>query len=209
MNADHDLDEAEVTEMSQMISALIEDGHYTEEVRNAYGYIGTIALENPKIKKAVENSSVVANYDYAVKDLENAKKKLEKLSKGTPEYLKVEGEISVAENKVKAIFGQLAEAKQKIREIVGRALMDTFDSGKDEIGLAQAFCNRAKRLAKAEGIELNIPFDDSTLWGAVISSLNSKLTKDGIRRKHPGFAGVLNPSHNMIMYYEGDGGAKL
>jgi hypothetical protein len=209
MNADHDLDEAEVTEMSQMISALIEDGHYTEEVRNAYGYIGTIALENPKIKKAVENSSVVANYDYAVKDLENAKKKLEKLSKGTPEYLKTEGEISVAENKVKAISGQLAEAKQKIREIVGRALMDTFDSGKDEIGLAQAFCNRAKRLAKSEGIELNIPFDDSTLWGAVISSLNSKLTKDGIRRKHPGFAGVLNPSHNMIMYYEGDGGAKL
>lgn len=163
MNADHDLDEAEVTEMSQMISALIEDGHYTEEVRRAYSYIGTIALENPKIKKAVENSSAVAKYNFAKDDYESAKKRLEKLNPNDVNYSRVELEVDKAKQRVNEAAKAVVEAKQNIREIVGRALMDTFDSGKDEIGLAQAFCNRAKRLAKTKGIELNIPFDDSTL----------------------------------------------
>lgn len=54
MNADHELEEAEVTEMSQMISALIEDGHYTDLVTKIYSEIGQIALNNSKVKKIIQ-----------------------------------------------------------------------------------------------------------------------------------------------------------
>lgn len=124
MDADHDLDEAEVTEMSQMISALIEDGHYTDLVLDIYNYIGDIAIKNPKVQKSIN----------ACNALKNAK---------TPE--------------------EREKARQTICRIVGQSLMDSFATGKDTIGLAQAFCSRAAALQKSKGGDLNIPFDDATL----------------------------------------------
>ena len=53
MDADHDLDTESVTEMSQMISSLIEDGHYTDLVVSLYSDIGNIAINNPKIEKYI------------------------------------------------------------------------------------------------------------------------------------------------------------
>ena len=156
MDADHDLDHAEVTEMSQMISALIEDGHYPEKVEAIYKAIGEIALNNDRVKKYVE---AVNNED-----------------------------------------------QDKLREIVGKSLISTFESGnKDTIGLANAFVRKASReLAENTNINteiISIPFSDGTIFGAVMADVTSALSKAGIRRKHPGLASVLNPSHDMAMYY--------
>lgn len=156
MDADHDLDHAEVTEMSQMISALIEDGHYPEKVEAIYKAIGEIALNNDRVKKYVE---AVNNND-----------------------------------------------QEKLREIVGKSLIATFESGnKDTIGLANAFVRKASReLAENTNIDtrtISIPFSDGTIFGAVMADVTSALSKAGIRRKHPGLASVLNPSHDMAMYY--------
>ena len=156
MDADHDLDHAEVTEMSQMISALIEDGHYPEKVEAIYKAIGEIALNNDRVKKYVE---AVNNED-----------------------------------------------QNKLREIVGKSLISTFESGnKDTIGLANAFVRKASReLAENTNIDtrtISIPFSDGTIFGAVMADVTSALSKAGIRRKHPGLASVLNPSHDMAMYY--------
>lgn len=156
MDADHDLDHAEVTEMSQMISALIEDGHYPEKVEAIYKAIGEIALNNDRVKKYVE---AVNNED-----------------------------------------------QDKLREIVGKSLIATFESGnKDTIGLANAFVRKASReLAENTNIDtrtISIPFSDGTIFGAVMADVTSALSKAGIRRKHPGLASVLNPSHDMAMYY--------
>ena len=156
MDADHDLDHAEVTEMSQMISALIEDGHYPEKVEAIYKAIGEIALNNDRVKKYVE---AVNNED-----------------------------------------------QDKLREIVGKSLIATFETGnKDTIGLANAFVRKAsKELAESTNIDtkiISIPFSDSTIFGAVMADVTSALSKAGIRRKHPGLASVLNPSHDMAMYY--------
>lgn len=156
MDADHDLDHAEVTEMSQMISALIEDGHYPEKVEAIYKAIGEIALNNDRVKKYVE---AVNNED-----------------------------------------------QDKLREIVGKSLIATFETGnKDTIGLANAFVRKASReLAENTNIgteTISIPFSDSTIFGAVMADVTSALSKAGIRRKHPGLASVLNPSHDMAMYY--------
>ena len=156
MDADHDLDHAEVTEMSQMISALIEDGHYPEKVEAIYKSIGEIALNNDRVRKYVE---AVNNND-----------------------------------------------RDKLREIVGKSLISTFESGnKDTIGLANAFVRKASReLAENTNIDtrtISIPFSDGTIFGAVMADVTSALSKAGIRRKHPGLASVLNPSHDMAMYY--------
>lgn len=156
MDADHDLDHAEVTEMSQMISALIEDGHYPEKVEAIYKSIGEIALNNDRVKKYIE---AVNNND-----------------------------------------------RDKLREIVGKSLISTFESGnKDTIGLANAFVRKAsKELAENTNIDtrtISIPFSDGTIFGAVMADVTSALSKAGIRRKHPGLASVLNPSHDMAMYY--------
>lgn len=156
MDADHDLDHAEVTEMSQMISALIEDGHYPEKVEAIYKAIGEIALNNDRVKKYIE---AVNNND-----------------------------------------------RDKLREIVGKSLISTFESGnKDTIGLANAFVRKASReLAENTNIDtrtISIPFSDGTIFGAVMADVTSALSKAGIRRKHPGLASVLNPSHDMVMYY--------
>ena len=156
MDADHDLDHAEVTEMSQMISALIEDGHYPEKVEAIYKAIGEIALNNDRVRKYVE---AVNNND-----------------------------------------------RDKLREIVGKSLIATFETGnKDTIGLANAFVRKAsKELAENTNIDtkmISIPFSDSTIFGAVMADVTSALSKAGIRRKHPGLASVLNPSHDMTMYY--------
>lgn len=156
MDADHDLDHAEVTEMSQMISALIEDGHYPEKVEAIYKAIGEIALNNDRVKKYIE---AVNNND-----------------------------------------------RDKLREIVGKSLITTFEAGnKDTIGLANAFVRKAsKELAENTNIDtkiISIPFSDGTIFGAVMADVTSALSKAGIRRKHPGLASVLNPSHDMVMYY--------
>ena len=156
MDADHDLDHAEVTEMSQMISALIEDGHYPEKVEAIYKSIGEIALNNDRVRKYIE---AVNNND-----------------------------------------------RDKLREIVGKSLISTFEFGnKDTIGLANAFVRKASReLAENTNIDtriISIPFSDGTIFGAVMADVTSALSKAGIRRKHPGLASVLNPSHDMAMYY--------
>lgn len=46
MNADHELAHSDVTEMSQMISALIQNGYFTDEVNEIYKEIGQIVAES-------------------------------------------------------------------------------------------------------------------------------------------------------------------
>jgi hypothetical protein len=46
MNADHELSHSDVTEMSQMISALIQNGYFTDEVNEIYKEIGQIVAES-------------------------------------------------------------------------------------------------------------------------------------------------------------------
>ena len=49
MDADHELDLAEVTEMSQMISALIQNGYFGDEVNAIYQKIGEVVSESLKV----------------------------------------------------------------------------------------------------------------------------------------------------------------
>lgn len=76
MNADHDLDESAVTEMSQVISALIQRGNCFNVVKMMYEDIGRVALEAiDKIKAANEsdnNNDIFEAIGHALIDTFNA-----------------------------------------------------------------------------------------------------------------------------------------
>ena len=76
MDADHELDESEVTEMTQMISSLMEDGHYTGLVSQIYSDLGRVVAKHmEKYKIPIE----VLNSNESDSDKEVAKNKLHQL----------------------------------------------------------------------------------------------------------------------------------
>ena len=56
MNADHELKDSDVTLMTQMISALIQTGYFTDEVKDIYKEIGQVVAESLSIEKELMES---------------------------------------------------------------------------------------------------------------------------------------------------------
>lgn len=56
MNADHELKDSDVTLMTQMISALIQTGYFTDEVKDIYKEIGQVVFESLSIEKELMES---------------------------------------------------------------------------------------------------------------------------------------------------------
>ena len=158
MDADHELDLAQVTEMTQMISALIEDGHYKDIVESIYKDIGGVV------------ASHVAKLNDAVKQV---------LETGSP------------------------ESRLELYKIVAESWIGAFEKGnKDTIGIAQAFVKKASDAFRKSDFNTKIPFSAATINGSFVSDVISSINKGGIRHKYEGYAGVLNPSHDMIQYYK-------
>lgn len=161
MDADHELDMAEVTEMTQMISSLIEDGHYPGIVKQIYSDLGRVVakhLEKYKVPVDIINNSFTSEFEKQ-------------------------------------------EAREKLHQLLGESLIEAFSTGsKDTLGLAQAFLKKAAEAIKNKE-EFQIPFSAATINGSFISDVVSSINRGGIRHKYEGFAGVLNPSYNMIQYY--------
>ena len=161
MDADHELDLAQVTEMTQMISALIEDQHYSGLVQDIYEDIGKVVEAHMK------------KYDKEIQLLQD---------KNIPN-------------------DQKEEAKKRLYRILGESLVVAFSSGnKDTLGLAQAFVAKATEAIK-NNEDFLLPFSGATINGAFISQIASDINRGGIRHKYEGFAGVLNPSYNMVQYF--------
>lgn len=157
MDADHELDEADVTEMTQMLSALIENGHYPELVKQIYSEIGQT----------------------------------------------VDKHMSRLTGYVDAINNGDTEAREKLYQILANALFKSFrTNNRDTIGLAQSFVELAQKAIAENNLNYKIPFSAATINGIFISDIISDINRGGIRHKYDGFAGVLNPSYNMIQFYK-------
>ena len=153
MNAEHELLDSEVTEMTQMISALAENWYAGDLVKDIYKDIGEVVEESLRSINA-------------------------EITSGNRDALRIR---------------------------LGKALIESFAKKQDTIGLAQAFLSKAQK-ALEKGEVPNIPFSASTINGAFIADVASRLTKKGIRRKYDGIAAVLSPSFNFISYFDlGDG----
>ena len=78
MDAEHHIDEAEVTEMTQMISALSENGYTSEIVNSIYTDIGNVIMEALKQYDAVIKSGdekalykLLGEFPYCMNDFKN------------------------------------------------------------------------------------------------------------------------------------------
>lgn len=150
MDADHDLDEAEVTEASQMISALEQNGYTHDIAMAAYNEIGKFCFD-------------------AIADIQK----------------------NISENDKEALYN-----------IFGKAVIKAFATGeKDTLGLAQTFVKLAQESMKDNKLQYQIPFSSSSINGIFNSTVTSSLVKDTIRRHYDGVPAVLNPSYNMVQFF--------
>lgn len=99
---------------------------------------------------------------------------------------------------------------REIYNIVGKAFLKSFDdSTSNKASLAEAIVyNMKKELSKYLKIseaDVKLPFSDNNLLGAVISNVTSMINKTAIKRKYPGIASVLIPSHGAIQIYNANG----
>lgn len=154
MNADHELDEAEVTEMTQMISGLEQNGFTHNIATRAYQEIGKFCYE-------------------AISKLQDI------IYKGD---------------------------KNELYKVFGKAVVKAFQTGtKDTLGLAQSFIKLAQKGFNDNNIDYRIPFSSSSINGIFNSTVTSSLVRDAIRRHYNGVAAVLNPSYNVMQYYNVSG----
>lgn len=161
MDAEHEVTEhSDVSEMTQMISAFIENGFSKNIVNAIYNDIG----------ECIEES---------LKDCIDA------LNQPTD-----------------------AEKRKKISVILGEAYIKSME-GKDTIGLAQAFIQRAQQDLKRANLLDGIPVSAASISDSFMSTVANMITKNGIKRKYAGFAGVQTPSYNMVQYYNISGGTGL
>jgi len=74
MDADQELDEEEVTEMTQMISSLIENSHYSDLVNEIYSDLGRVVAKH--MSKFMEGVNLLDDKDVSANEKEAARAKL-------------------------------------------------------------------------------------------------------------------------------------
>ena len=150
MDASHDVEYGHVSEMSQMISSLIQAGFSTDLVNQIYKDIGEVAKAGiDKLGIAIESGD-----------------------------------------------------KNKIYKILGKALIDSFNSTKRSgLGLTESFLVIAENALKQNNFKVKIPFSSPDVKNAFVTTVMAELNKSGIRRKYDGLAAVLTPSAGVMMYY--------
>jgi len=98
------------------------------------------------------------------------------------------------------------EDPDKLYRLLGKALIDSFKSeSRDTLGLAQSFIQIASSYINEANIKYRLPFSSNQINGVFVSTINSRLTSSGIRRKYAGIISVLTPSYNMMQYYQVNG----
>ena len=114
----------------------------------------------------------------------------------------------VAAEAMRKILAAVNTDDSSIYRLIGKALLDTFDSAtKEELGLAQAFIRNAQNAILKETGKDNIilPYSAESIRGSFISAVTSLINKTGIRRKYAGFGAVQVPAEGIMQYYTIDG----
>ena len=114
----------------------------------------------------------------------------------------------VAAEVMRDILAAVNADDSSIYRIIGKALIDTFDSGtREELGLAQAFIRNTQNAILKETGQDNIilPYSAESVRGSFIAAVTSLINKRGIRRKYAGFGAVQVPAEGIMQYYTVDG----
>ena len=94
----------------------------------------------------------------------------------------------------------------KLQEVLYKSiikLLETSNSQNFITDLAKEIMAKARNGNEINFSEQIIPLSDNNIYAKVVSTVNSYLTKTGIKQKIPGILSVLTPSHNIMKLYAG------
>ena len=173
-DSEHEADEEELTEMSQVISAIDAGGYYHEEVAELYQAIGQLALqasrvELTKIQQFLELSAKANNAN-------GGDKKTLKLKAQNYLYDLI-GRVLIEHLSLNR--GQNGIAESLIDEIK-RNFGTSTDHSLDDIKIA---------------------FSDQVIYNRIISTVASILNKKSVKRKFPGTGQVMAAGFNIVQLW--------
>ena len=231
MDADHDADEAEMTEFSQVISALDAGGRLHDYVSSIYRALGDMAIRESQaevnIIEAFQNAlaidgPVLDNFkatlgitgnieEVFAKALDMPQNKaIEFLAKNIG-GLTNKTAISKAFAKAKEDRQkQLSDARDKLYTIIGNTIINNMSTSRGQAGLTEAILSQIKKnfnLKSSHKLEseIKIPFSDPNIYSQMLSTFSSIMNRKSIRRQYPGTGGVLSPGYDIMMIYDLDG----
>ena len=146
---------------------------------SAYGYTHDKCNEifQGLAKTALQASdSLIRGVDEFLKDFENPEEKTNALNK----LYDAVGRLILVNESIKD--------KESLKSMIMTAISDIFATH-----------------TKHDEDTYKIPFSDPSLYSEFISTLASTITKQSIKRKHPGSGCVIVPGYNVMQYYEVDG----
>ena len=97
------------------------------------------------------------------------------------------------------------EAISSLYDSIGRiVLMNQSIKDKESLTnvIMQSVQNVFNKFSNHTNDDVKIPFSDPNIYSEFISTLASTITKQSIKRKHPGSGAVMVPAYNMIQYFE-------
>lgn len=205
LDADHNADKAEVTEMSQVISSLDATGLYHDEVSEIYKALGRQTIKASEIEiavteeylKSLQPSSIDAN---SLQHIRNILKKENLTSEDIRDFIwnNPEDQISVK------IQNTLSQKFDKIYDTVGRIIINNIRS--NDAGLAKPIINLISQQFNLSENHLydkfKIPFSDANIYSTILSTLSSVLNSKSIKRKYPGTGQVMIPSYGIYQTWE-------
>lgn len=178
MDADHDIEEAEMTEFTQVISALEAGGRLHNVVKDVYQALGKLALQASQIEVDAVNNFINSAIKLSKENKEQYEKELQVLQSAMYDVL---GRIII--NNYKPNNERVDLAKPIIDEI--SKLFNVYDN----------------HILSP----LKLAFSDPNLYSTVISTFMSNLNKKSIKRKYPGSGCVMVPGYGIIQVYKING----
>lgn len=172
MDADHEIDEAEMTEFSQVIAALEAGGRLHGEAKEVYKTLGQLAVLASKFE-----IDAATNYIYA------------KISKDK-KYRGVT--IDEIRSELYDIFARTIINNYKQKE-------DRVDLTASIISRIKSTFNLHDDHTIDE---FKLPNSDNSLYSQVIPTFVSNINKKSIKRKYPGSGCVMVPGYGIIQNYK-------
>ena len=178
MDADHEIDESEMTEFSQVISALEAGGRLHGEAKEVYKTLGQLAVQASKFE--IDTASA---YIYATIS------KSKKYNGITLEDIRSE---------LYDIFARTIINNYKVKEDRIDIATPIIEKIKETFNL-----NENHKLD-----EFKLPNSDNSLYSQIIPTFISNINSKSIKRKYPGSGCVMVPGFGIIQNYKYNGKIK-
>ena len=156
MNADHELEHSDVTEMSQMISALIQNGYFTNEVNEIYEEIGRVVTAS--LGKTIEKYK---NNDYVGLHQELGKSLIRMFSTGSRDTLGLAQAYLAKAQKIFEQTGVVSDIPFSDPSVIG-AFSSNLISNINKSGIRRRYAGIAAVLVPSRGMIQYYRLDDLT-----------------------------------------------